>query len=98
MNEREKISDSNLMPYISSLKVQGGFQRKEIEIMLSWTRYTFEQISKYSIGKFSLLHSILWNTNIICFDLLGLSSNFPASQTQLAATLCEHKQAGLLVN
>jgi hypothetical protein len=35
MNEREKISDSNLMPYISSLKVQGGFQRKEIEIMLS---------------------------------------------------------------
>ena len=48
---------------------------------------TLENGSTFSIGKFSLLHSILWKTMRTCFAFLGLSSSFDASQTQLAATL-----------
>lgn len=50
---------------------------------------TFEFRSKNSMGKFSLLHSILWKTMMTCLDFLGLSSNLDASHTQLAETFCK---------
>jgi hypothetical protein len=71
-------------------------RKKGNGVLVIQTKHTDENTSKYSIGRFSLLHSILWKTNIICFDLLGLSSNFPASQTQLAASLCKNKETSSL--
>ena len=50
---------------------------------------TCEPISKCSIGKFSILHSILWKTLRIFLAFLGLSSSFDASHKQLAATFCK---------
>jgi hypothetical protein len=50
---------------------------------------TWEPISKYFIGKFSLRHSILWKTMRTCLAFLGLSSSFDASHTQPAATFCQ---------